>query len=153
MILNKENLTILKLNETHINSILDIEKSQNLIILTERMISNDMLNASDTTLYFGVILNNKLIGYIAITCVIDTIDILSIVTMKDYEHNGIASLLLEYIFNFAKNNGINKIFLEVRTSNLRAIKLYKKNDFKLINKRKNYYKDKNEDALIYLKEL
>lgn len=146
------NITIKKLNENDINKIVQIEKSQNVTILKETVILDDMLN-SNNTLYFGAIYNDIILGYIAITYVIDTMDILSIVSMKSYEHIGIASLLLEYIFNFAKKNNVNKIFLEVRTSNTKAINLYEKNNFKLISKRKNYYTDTKEDALIYLKEI
>lgn len=150
MVIN--NITIKKLEKNDINKILQIEKSQNVTILKETVILDDMSN-SNNTLYFGAIYNDIIVGYIAITYVIDTIDILSIVTMKKYEHIGIATLLLEYIFNFAKKNNVNKIFLEVRTSNTKAINLYEKNNFKLISKRKNYYTDTKEDALIYLKEI
>lgn len=150
MIIN--NITIKKLEKNDINKILQIEKSQNVTILKETVILDDMSN-SNNTLYFGAIYNDIIVGYIAITYVIDTIDILSIVTMKNYENIGVATLLLEYIFNFAKENNVNKIFLEVRTSNTKAINLYEKNNFKLISKRKNYYTDTKEDALIYLKEI
>lgn len=150
MVIN--NITIKKLEKNDINKILQIEKSQNVTILKETVILDDMSN-SNNTLYFGAIYNDIIVGYIAITYVIDTIDILSIVTMKSYENIGIASFLLEYIFNFAKKNNVNKIFLEVRTSNTKAINLYEKNNFKLISKRKNYYTDTKEDALIYLKEI
>lgn len=150
MVIN--NITIKKLEKSDINKILQIEKSQNVTILKETVILDDMSN-SNNTLYFGAIYNDIIVGYIAITYVIDTIDILSIVTMKNYENIGVATLLLEYIFNFAKKNNVNKIFLEVRTSNTKAINLYEKNNFKLISKRKNYYTDTKEDALIYLKEI
>ncbi len=150
MVIN--NITIKKLEKNDINKILQIEKSQNVTILKETVILDDMSN-SNNTLYFGAIYNDIIVGYIAITYVIDTIDILSIVTMKNYENIGVATLLLEYIFNFAKKNNVNKIFLEVRTSNTKAINLYEKNNFKLISKRKNYYTDTKEDALIYLKEI
>lgn len=145
MVIN--NITIKKLEKNDINKILQIEKSQNVTILKETVILDDMSN-SNNTLYFGAIYNDIIVGYIAITYVIDTIDILSIVTMKSYENIGVATLLLEYIFNFAKKNNVNKIFLEVRTSNTKAINLYEKNNFKLISKRKNYYTDTKEDALI-----
>ena len=150
MVIN--NITIKKLEKNDINKILQIEKSQNVTILKETVILDDMSN-SNNTLYFGAIYNDIIVGYIAITYVIDTRDILSIVTMKNYENIGVATLLLEYIFNFAKKNNVNKIFLEVRTSNTKAINLYEKNNFKLISKRKNYYTDTKEDALIYLKEI
>jgi len=41
-----------------------------------------------------------------------------------------------------------KIYLEVRESNLEAQNLYKGFGFKVVSKRKNYYQDNNETALI-----
>ena len=83
MVIN--NITIKKLEKNDINKILQIEKSQNVTILKETVILDDMSN-SNNTLYFGAIYNDIIVGYIAITYVIDTIDILSIVTMKNYEN-------------------------------------------------------------------
>ena len=41
--------------------------------------------------------------------------------------------------------------LEVRDSNIIAIKFYEKRGFKKISVRKNYYQDTHEDAIIYEK--
>ena len=53
----------------------------------------------------------------------------------------------------AKNEKLSSIFLEVRESNLPAIKLYEKFNFTQISIRKNYYPDNKEDALIYMLEI
>ena len=65
----------------------------------------------------------------------------------------IGTLLLEYIINTAKKRQIKNIFLEVRKSNISAISLYTKNKFEIISKRKNYYSDTGEDALILRREV
>ena len=46
------------------------------------------------------------------------------------------------------NEFIKYITLEVRVSNIPAIKLYEKYGFKSLGTRKGYYQDNNEDALI-----
>jgi len=43
--------------------------------------------------------------------------------------------------------------LEVRESNTPAINLYKSYDFKLLSKRKDYYTNPREDALVLVKNL
>ena len=48
--------------------------------------------------------------------------------------------------------GVNKVFLEVRSSNISAIALYEKKGYTKISVRKKYYAD-GEDALVMVKEL
>ena len=68
---------------------------------------------------------------------------LDIIDKPEYQNQGIGSVLLKYIID---NKQDKKIMLEVRSKNINAIKLYQKYDFKIINIRKNYYKD--DDAII-----
>ena len=66
---------------------------------------------------------------------------------------GYATKLLENIQLTLKKNNLKKMFLEVASNNYQAIKLYKKNKFKKIGIRKNYYlMDNNKiDAFIFEK--
>ena len=59
--------------------------------------------------------------------------------------------LLLYVFNELKKMGVEKIFLECRISNSKAIKLYEQLGFISQGIRKNYYP--NEDGISYLKEI
>lgn len=86
--------------------------------------------------------NNINKGFIHIQNGLDIIDLLNIIVKPKYQNQGIGSVLLKYIIN----NQDKKIMLEVRSKNINAIKLYQKYDFKIINIRKNYYKD--DDAII-----
>lgn len=87
--------------------------------------------------------NNINKGFIHIQNGLDIIDLLNIIVKPEYQNQGIGSVLLKYIIN---NKQDKKIMLEVRSKNINAIKLYQKYDFKIINIRKNYYKD--DDAII-----
>ena len=87
--------------------------------------------------------NNINKGFIHIQNGIDIIDLLNIIVKPKYQNQGIGSVLLKYIID---NKQDKKIMLEVRSKNINAIKLYQKYDFKIINIRKNYYKD--DDAII-----
>lgn len=146
-----DNILISKMQDEDIEEALLTEQSHNIHILSKNILKEDIKNKNYNYL---VAKNNdgKIIGYIGISYVLDSADIISIVVHKDYTNKGIATLLLQEIFNFAKENNIQKIMLEVRKSNLPAQKLYEKHGFKQITIRKNYY-DNTEDALIYEKEL
>lgn len=87
--------------------------------------------------------NNINKGFIHIQNGLDIIDLLNIIVKPGYQNQGIGSVLLKYIID---NKQDKKIMLEVRSKNINAIKLYQKYDFKIINIRKNYYKD--DDAII-----
>jgi ribosomal-protein-alanine N-acetyltransferase len=95
------------------------------------------------------IYKEEIVGYISFNYIFD-IEIESVIVKSSYQRQGIGSLLLDYIFDFAEEHKINNVFLEVRKSNFAAISLYKKLGFKEISVRKNYYKN-NEDALILKK--
>lgn len=87
--------------------------------------------------------NNINKGFIHIQTGLDIIDLLNIIVKPEFQNQGIGSILLKYIID---NKQDKKIMLEVRSKNINAIKLYQKYDFKIINIRKNYYKD--DDAII-----
>lgn len=87
--------------------------------------------------------NNIIKGFIHIQNGLDIIDLLNIIVKPEYRNHGIGSVLLKYIID---NKQDKKIMLEVRSKNINAIQLYQKYDFKIINIRKNYYKD--DDAII-----
>ena len=146
-----DNILISKMQDEDIEEALLTEQSHNIHILSKNILKEDIKNKNYNYL---VAKNNdgKIIGYIGISYVLDSADIISIVVHKDYTKKGIATLLLQEIFAFAKENNIQKIMLEVRRSNLPAQKLYEKHGFKQIAIRKKYY-DNTEDALIYEKEL
>ncbi len=59
-------------------------------------------------------------------------------------------MLLEYTINHVVRQKNEAMFLEVRTSNERAAKLYKNRGFKVIGSRKSYYQagDGREDAIV-----
>lgn len=99
------------------------------------------LNSNETIYLYKE--NNINKGFIHIQNGLDIIDLLNIIVKPEYQNQGIGSVLLKYIID---NKQDKKIMLEVRSKNINAIKLYQKYDFKIINIRKNYYKD--DDAII-----
>lgn len=145
-----DNITIRKMRQDDIEQCINIEKSHNIKILSREILENDL--KKDSNYYLVATLNNTLIGYIGLSYVLDTADIISIVVKKDYTKKGIASLLLREIISFCYKKEIKNIFLEVRKSNTPAQALYNKFGFFKISERKKYYNN-IEDAYIYTKIL
>ena len=106
-----------------------------------KLFNIENLNSNETIYIYKE--NNINKGFIHIQNGLDIIDLLNIIVKPEYQNQGIGSVLLKYIID---NKQDKKIMLEVRSKNINAIKLYQKYDFKIINIRKNYYKD--DDAII-----
>ena len=66
---------------------------------------------------------------------------------------GIGSALLEAFHDYGKARGLAFLLLEVRPSNQGAVTLYRKMGYKEVGRRKNYYLDPKEDAIIMKLEL
>lgn len=108
----------------------------------------DILMSPSDFLY-GYFADEELVGFIHIIKLYETMDIVNIVVDPNYRNMGIASSLLTYIYNLFVD--VENILLEVNENNIAAINLYKKNNFEVINKRLNYYK--NDSALIMKRDV
>ena len=94
----------------------------------------------------GIVDENKVKGYVILFDNSDSLEIMKIGTLFEYRRQGIGKLLMNEIFKFEKD-----IFLEVRESNI-AREFYKSCGFEEIGKRKNYYSDTKEAAIIMMKK-
>lgn len=75
-------------------------------------------------------------------------NITNIGVRSDYRRMGIASLIVEGLISFGVISNLFVINLEVRSSNIAAISLYKNYGFIEVGNRKDYYRKPNEDALL-----
>ena len=101
----------------------------------------ETLIKGNNTFIYVYLVDKKVCGYLMVLDSIDVYEILAIATVEEYRNKGIAQELLDKI-------KIKDIFLEVRESNQVAINFYKKNKFKEISIRKNYYSEPTENAII-----
>lgn len=92
--------------------------------------------------------NESVIGFIQLEEHYEILDIINIAVDKENHNKNIGTKLIEFS---TKDTKAEKIMLEVRESNISAIKLYEKNGFIEINRRKKYYG--NEDAIIMERNL
>jgi len=97
-------------------------------------------------------LQSVIVGFFIYYNVLDEMHILDITVSKEMQSKGIGSLMLSTVIKKKSEAGIKHFFLEVRTSNIAAINLYKKLGFKIFMLRKKYYEDNGEDALCMVKE-
>ena len=90
------------------------------------------------------------VGFVNFWLVRDEIHILNVAVLPTERRKGYAAELLRQILSFAWKKKVRYLTLEVRRSNLGAIKLYKSFDFKPIGVRPHYYSDDREDAIVMM---
>jgi ribosomal-protein-alanine N-acetyltransferase len=89
------------------------------------------------------------LGWYLASCTSGTCELLYIHTSSRVRGRGVASQLVDDLKNRVQDSqDIDIIFLEVRPSNVAAIKLYESNGFLNISRRKRYYSN-GDDALVY----
>lgn len=91
-------------------------------------------------------------GYADVWTVLDEADLNSIAVRVDFRRKGIGDAIMLAMTEILSANGVATINLEVRVSNMPAIKLYKKYGFNECGVRPGYYLDNGEDALIMKRE-
>ena len=96
--------------------------------------------------------DEQLVGYIGSQSSIDETDIMNVAVHPDWRRRGIAEKLITCLIEELKKRGSHALMLEVRASNAPAIALYEKLGFQQVGRRKNYYRNPKEDALILRKE-
>ena len=77
----------------------------------------------------------------------------NIAVMPEFRHRGVGRELLSALLRHAHSRGAERILLEVRASNESAIRFYKLSGFEQFARRRDYYRDPEEDALILVHEL
>ena len=94
---------------------------------------------------------DTLLGYFVAMKGVDEVHLLNITVAPDYQRQGWAQVLLDALTLWARGQGAEWLWLEVRVSNERAIMVYEAHGFCRVGQRKNYYPDddgQREDAIV-----
>ena len=144
-------IKIRKMNTEDVDKVMKIElKSFSMPWSRETYISD---LCSDFGEYIVADVNGEIAGYGGIFIILDEAHVVTIAIAENFKSQGIGKTIMEKMLKIAISKNVNKVFLEVRVSNIPAIKLYKKLGFQKIAVRKAYYTDNMEDAYIMQKEI
>ena len=95
---------------------------------------------------------DTVVGYIGSQTVMGETDMMNVAVRPDHRRKGIAESLIRALVQKLKECESHCLTLEVRASNAPAIALYEKLGFTEAGRRRNYYRNPKEDALILRKE-
>ncbi len=102
--------------------------------------------------YLVAKLDGKIVGFAGIIPIAEEADISNIVVHKDFRNMKIGFMLLKGLIDLACSLRLSAINLEVRNTNVYAIKLYEKYGFEVCGVRKKYYNN-IDDAILMRKNL
>ena len=93
-------------------------------------------------------LDGKVVGMIVVWLIVDEAHVATLATHPDFRRQGIAQRLLSHALRTLIDEGAHSSFLEVRESNVAAQEMYRKFGYEETGRRRRYYKDNDEDAIL-----
>ena len=90
----------------------------------------------------------RVIGFASVWVIDEEMKINNIAIHPDLRGRGIGTRLLRFLLGFAAAQGCREASLEVRPSNEAALRLYGRAGFRIVGRRRSYYTDTHEDALV-----
>jgi ribosomal-protein-alanine N-acetyltransferase len=91
----------------------------------------------------------KVAGYLLFWRLSGELELHKIAVATAWQRRGLASRLMDFFIGTGRSWGSERAVLEVRASNVPAIRLYEKHAFRLAGKRSGYYDRPVEDALVF----
>jgi len=90
----------------------------------------------------------RIVAYTVFYCGGPEMHIMNIAVHPDHRCRGLAFEALSRVIAFARENDMEECFLEVREGNMSARGLYEKLGFGTVGRRKGYYSESSEEALV-----
>ncbi len=144
-----QEVTIREMAADDIPAVAEIER----LCFSSPWSENALAESLQNGLHFWVAeADDAVIGYCGCETVLDEAYVTNVAVLPHYRGFGIGTRLTDSMMNFCRENGASFITLEVRESNSRAISVYKALGFSESGKRKNFYSDPKEDAVLMTKE-
>jgi [ribosomal protein S18]-alanine N-acetyltransferase len=137
-----------KLKLRDLGAIEDIERASYPTPWSRSMFAGELAKPSSICLGAIDVESDRLVGYLIISRYVDAWHVMNLAVAHSYRRRGIATRLMERLFELTASDGRRGYTLEVRVSNDAAIRLYESLGFRARGIRRGYYTDNREDALI-----
>ncbi|MCG6956889.1 MAG: ribosomal protein S18-alanine N-acetyltransferase [Gemmatimonadetes bacterium] len=93
------------------------------------------------------------VAYAVVWCILDQGELANIAVASSHRGRGLGRRLLGLVLDAARDRGVKSIYLEVRSTNIRAADLYRAFGFERIGVRRDYYDNPIEDAILMVARL
>ena len=143
-------MIVTEMLDSHVSQIAELEKLCFQDPWSENSIASELNNR--LSLWLVAVEADTVIGYVGSQTVLGETDMMNIAVHPDYRKQGIGTALVTELISALNARGSHSLMLEVRISNESAISVYMKQGFVVVGRRKNYYRNPKEDALIMRRE-
>lgn len=133
-----------------VSQVADLEKLCFTLPWSEKSVAGELENP--LALWLVAMEGDSLAGYVGSQTVMDETDMMNLAVAPQFRRQGVGEALVSALVASLKERGSRCLTLEVRDSNGPARALYAKLGFVEIGRRRGYYRDPREDALILRKE-
>jgi ribosomal-protein-alanine N-acetyltransferase len=138
--------TVRQMDTNDIDRIIEIEKRSFVAPWSKSMFEETIFSPTSQGLVIEH--NNVITGYMVFYTVDVEAHIMNLAVNPAERKQGYARQLLDHALKFFRGKSISECYLEVREHNRAAQRLYKCFGFEVIGRRKNYYPETGEDALV-----
>ena len=141
------------LSLARLDALLDVEQQAYSHPWTRGNFTDAMASGNQIQLLMG---GEQLLGYFVAMPGVDEAHLLNLTVAPAFQRQGWAQVLLDALALWARSQGAQWLWLEVRKSNLRARQIYEANGFRPIGERKRYYPltaTEREDAVVMSRPL
>jgi ribosomal-protein-alanine N-acetyltransferase len=149
----KSIIAIEKARTSHIDSVYNIECEQFPFPWKKSLLLAELSNSISSFHITIIPESDEVVGFIIFWLLGDVLEIHKIAVKEEYKRMGIGSMMINFAQKVGMEQGIKKIFLEVRESNKTAFHFYHQLGFKKMTCREKYYQNPPENAIIYVKSL
>jgi ribosomal-protein-alanine N-acetyltransferase len=143
-------MTPVRVERAHLAAIAQLEREAFVHPWSEEALA---LLCTDAAFAYVILEGERALSYGGMMCVAGEGQITNIAVAPDKRRCGYGRAIVDALIRDAKARDLEQIALEVRASNEAAIALYKSLGFFEAGKRKHFYKNPAEDALVMLKPL
>jgi [ribosomal protein S18]-alanine N-acetyltransferase len=137
-----------QMREADLDGVIEIEKRAFVEPWSRRIFRETISFPLSFNLVIRKKVDNKVAGYANFYVIGGEVQILNVAIAPEERKKSYATILLTNAIALLREQGAEDFFLEVRESNADAIKLYLSLGFRQVGRRKKYYTETNEDALV-----
>jgi [ribosomal protein S18]-alanine N-acetyltransferase len=141
------NLNIRKMTEADVPAVAELDQISFSLPWPERSFRFEATGNPASRCWVAEV-DGRVVGMIVAWLFVDEVHIATIATHPNFRRQGIAQKLLTHTLRYTSDEGAVSSFLEVRESNAAAQEMYRKFGYENVGRRKRYYKDNDEDAIL-----
>jgi ribosomal-protein-alanine N-acetyltransferase len=141
------NLTIRKMTVADVAAVVDLDQKSFSLPWPERSFRFELTDNPASRCWVADV-DGNVVGMIVVWLIVDEAHVATIATDPQYRRQGIGRRLLAHALRHLITDGARSSFLEVRESNLIAQEMYRKFGYEATGRRRRYYRDNDEDAIL-----